>query len=73
MWRSPSGSYGSYTPISAEYAQGPQFCRQVRVNANIAGRQPTQSNAVTCRQPGGDYQGVTETASNDGANAPAQN
>jgi surface antigen len=64
MWRSPSGSYGSYTPTSAEYAQGNQFCRQVRQSTNIAGHQPVESGAVACRNANGDYQTVSEAASN---------
>jgi surface antigen len=64
VWHSPSGSYGSYTPVSAEYAQGSQFCRQVRQSTDIAGRQPVESSAVACRDANGDYQTVTETASN---------
>jgi surface antigen len=70
-WSSPSGSYGSYTPISAEYAQGNQFCRQARESTNIVGHQPVQSGIVTCRDANGDYQTVTETASNTGAYSPA--
>jgi surface antigen len=73
MWRSPSGSYGSYTPVSAEYAQGPQFCRQVRQTTAIAGHQPTESTGVACRQPNGDYQTMTETAANSSGTAPAVN
>ena len=65
-WRSPSGSYGSYTPTGPEYAQGNQFCRPVRQSTNIVGHQPVDSGVVTCRDANGDYQTVTETASNTG-------
>ncbi len=71
LWRSPSGSYGSYTPLSAEYAQGPQFCRQVRQSTNIVGHQPTEGTGIACRQPNGDYQTMTEAAANGGGNAQA--
>jgi surface antigen len=64
VWRSPSGSYGSYTPISAEFSQGNQFCRQVRQSTDIVGHQPVESSAVACRDANGDYQTITETASN---------
>ena len=73
MWHSPSGSYGSYTPVSAEYAQGPQFCRQVRETTAIAGHQPTESTGVACRQPNGDYQTMTEVAANGSGSAPPVN
>jgi surface antigen len=59
-WSSPSGSRGSYTPISDEY-QDPkgQLCRRVRQDVTIAGRQPTGAVVVTCRTPDGDYKTVT--------------
>ena len=58
-WRSPSGSYGSYTPISAEYAgANNQFCRSLNENTTIQGHQPTTSSVVTCRTGDGDYQTV---------------
>ena len=63
-WQSPSGSYGSYTPVSAEYAQGPQFCRQVRQSTNIVNHAPVQSTGIACRDANGDYQTMTETAAN---------
>lgn len=63
-WRSPSGSYGAITPVSAEYSEGPKVCRQVRESTNIVGHQPTQSSGITCRDPNGDYSEVTETAAN---------
>ncbi|WP_158921248.1 hypothetical protein [Acidisphaera sp. S103] len=62
-WRSPSGSYGSYTPTGAEYAQGSQFCRQVRQSTNIVGHQSVDSGAVACRDANGDYQTISETGS----------
>lgn len=58
-WRSPSGSYGAYTPISAEYAAGPKVCRQIRESTNIVGHQPVETAGVTCRDPNGDYSTVT--------------
>jgi surface antigen len=64
MWRSPSGSYGSYTPTGPEYAQGGQFCRPVRESTNIVGHAPVQSGGVACRDANGDYQTMTETAAN---------
>jgi surface antigen len=70
-WQSPSGSHGSYTPTGPEYQQGNQFCRPVREDTAIAGHQPTQIGAVTCRTANGDYQTVTETASNTGNSPPA--
>ena len=63
-WSSPSGSHGSYTPVSAEYAQGPQFCRQVRQSTNIVNHAPVESTGVACRDANGDYQTMTETAAN---------
>ena len=71
MWRSPSGSYGSYTPLSTEYAQDGQFCRQVRQSTNIVGHQSTESTGIACRQPNGDYQTMTETAANGAASTSA--
>ena len=58
-WNSPSGSYGSYTPVSTEYA-GPnnQFCRNLNENTTIAGHQPTTSTVITCRTADGDYKTV---------------
>ena len=65
MWRSPSGSYGSFTPISAEYTQGNQICRQVHQSTDIAGHQPVQASGITCRDPNGDYQTLnSEVAQN---------
>jgi surface antigen len=72
-WTSPSGSHGDYTPVSAEYAQGNQFCRQVRANTAIAGHAPVQTSGVACRDANGDYQTMTEEAANGNAPAPAVN
>ncbi len=72
-WYSPSGSFGSYTPVSAEYAEGPRFCRQVRESTNIVGHQPTQGSGVACRLPNGDYQTMTEASAGSDASAPVVN
>ncbi|MGD0107391.1 MAG: hypothetical protein ABSC06_25635 [Rhodopila sp.] len=71
MWHSPSGSYGSYTPTGAEYAQGSQFCRQVRQSTNMVGHQPVETSVVACRNANGDYQSSSETALNTRAASPA--
>lgn len=61
-WRSASGSYGSYTPVSTEYpASDNRFCRRLNEQTTLAGRQPTSSMVVTCRQPNGDYTTVQQT------------
>ena len=58
-WRSPSGSYGSYTPVGGEYATPDnRFCRNLNEQTTLAGRQPTTSAVVTCRTPDGDYRTV---------------
>lgn len=62
FWRDPqTGSYGSYTPVSAEY-QVPdgQFCRRVRQDTTIAGHAPSAQVLVTCRSANGDYTTVQE-------------
>jgi surface antigen len=58
-WKSPTGSYGSYTPVSAEYA-GPDnsFCRTVNQQSTLHGQESTSSTVVTCRTPDGNYQTV---------------
>ena len=49
-WSSPTGSTGSYTPTGPEYAAANgAFCRPARQATNIAGRQPVQSDVITCR------------------------
>lgn len=59
VWHSPTGSYGSYTPISAEYA-GPNdtFCRKLNQQVKLNGHQPSISTVVTCRTPEGNYETV---------------
>lgn len=55
-WTSASGSYGSYTPVSAEYAAvDNRLCRRVNLQTTLNGREPVSSAGVTCRQPDGDY------------------
>jgi surface antigen len=58
-WQSPTGSYGAYTPVSAEF-RGPNntFCRNVNQEATLAGHEPTQSIVMTCRTPSGNYETV---------------
>jgi surface antigen len=63
-WTSPSGSHGDFTPVSAEYAQGTQFCRKVRANTDIVGHAPVQTTGIACRDANGDYQTMTEEAAN---------
>ena len=61
-WRSPSGSFGTYTPVSTEYAvPNGQFCRRLNEQTTLTGREPTSSTVVTCRTPDGDYQTVQPT------------
>jgi surface antigen len=69
-WRSASGSYGAYTPVGEEYAQGNQFCRQVRESTNIVGHQSVESTGLACRDANGDYQTVSENTVNAGKPSP---
>lgn len=55
-WSSPSGSHGSYTPLSAEYqTSGGQICRKVNQDVTLAGHAATSGNVITCRTPDGNY------------------
>jgi surface antigen len=58
-WTSPTGSYGSYTPVTDEY-QGPsgEFCRRVRQDTTLQGHEPTTAVVATCRTPDRNYQTV---------------
>jgi len=63
-WSNPAtGSFGSYTPLSAE-AQGPngRLCRQVRQDTTLKGHQATSQVEMTCREPNGDYTTVAQPA-----------
>jgi surface antigen len=60
-WRSATGSYGAYTPVGAEYAEGHQLCRQVRESMNIVGHKPVETTGIACRDSNGDYQTVNES------------
>lgn len=57
-WRSPTGSYGSYTPVSATFDRNGQVCRQFRTNTVITGHEPVQDQGVTCRDTAGDWHRV---------------
>jgi surface antigen len=58
-WRSPTGSHGSYTPVSDEYRSSDgQFCRSVRQDTALQGYQSTTAVVATCRTPDGNYQTV---------------
>jgi surface antigen len=62
-WTDPqTGSHGSYTPVSNEYpASDNGFCRRVRQDTTLHGRQPTTQVLVTCRTADGNYTTVQES------------
>lgn len=54
-WRSPTGSYGSYTPISANFSRNGQTCRSFRTNTVITGHEAVTDQGITCRDSAGDW------------------
>ncbi len=58
-WHSPTGSYGTYTPVSAAFTQNGQACRQFHSTAVITGHAPVEDSGVTCRDATGDWHRVT--------------
>jgi surface antigen len=57
-WRSPTGSYGSYTPSAPIYADAStpgRVCRQFSETVVIKGHEPVQDTGTTCRDGDGDW------------------
>jgi len=63
-WTDPqTGNHGSYTAISDEYSvTGGGFCRRVRQDTTLQGRESTTQVLVTCRTADGNYTTVQEPA-----------
>lgn len=57
-WRSPTGSYGSFTPVSANFDRNGQTCRSFRTNTVLTGHEPVEDQGVTCRDTAGDWHRV---------------
>jgi surface antigen len=57
-WRSPTGSYGTYTPVSANFVQNGATCRRFQTNTVIHDHAPVDDTGVTCRDANGDWRRV---------------
>jgi len=72
-WANPAtGSFGSYTPLTAETAQpNGRLCRQVRQDTTLKGHQATSQAELTCRDANGDYMAVEPISATNMGSAPS--
>lgn len=72
-WSNPTtGSFGSYTPLTAETVQSSgKLCRQIRQDTTLKGRQATSQVELTCRDSDGNYTAVEPISAIDTGNTPS--
>jgi len=72
-WTNPAtGSFGSYTPLTAETAQtNGKLCRQVRQDTTLKDHQATSQVELTCRDANGNYTTIEPTPATSVGSTPS--